>query len=63
MTEKEYSTHIHKKGESWWEYDGKGIPLCKVCDMCVEYKLSKYRPAILRSYDESDVDEQIEDNY
>ena len=48
---------------SYWENDGRGIPLCKVCVSCREEKLSKYNPVILGYYDENDVDEQIEDDY
>lgn len=45
---------------SWWVYDGRGIPLCRVCDKCLDEKLSRYRPKILGHYDENDVDEPIE---
>lgn len=38
-------THVCKDG--WWEYDARGIPLCKVCDKCEKEKLAKYRPAVL----------------
>ena len=47
--------------DSWWENDAQGIPLCRVCDTCRERKLSKYRPEILTGYDQSDVDEPIEE--
>ena len=47
--------------ESWWEKDGRGIHLCKVCHRCRKWKLSFYRPEILEYYDETDVDEQIEE--
>ena len=48
-------------GESWWrEYDAQGIYLCRVCDECCEVKLSRYRPEILRGYNQLDVDEPIE---
>lgn len=46
--------------DSWWEYDAQGIPLCRVCDVCIEGKLAGYRPEILTGYDQSDVDEPIE---
>jgi len=46
---------------SWWEYDGRNIPLCRVCTKCRDAKLSKYRPAILRPYTQADVDEPIEE--
>lgn len=49
---------------SWWAYDGRGIPLCRVCDDCEKEKLGRYRPEILNHYDENDVDEPIEaDDY
>jgi len=43
-----------------WEYDARGIELCKACPKCRRAKLSGYRPEILSGYDESDVDEPIE---
>ena len=53
--------HPHTKGDgSWWEYDAKGIELCRVCDECKDAKLSAYRPEILSGYDQGDVDEPIE---
>jgi len=48
---------------SWWAYDAQGIPLCRVCDLCEEEKLSRYRPEILSGYDQSDVNEPIEADY
>lgn len=50
----------HTKEESWWEYDGRGIPLCRVCSKCRKAKLATYRPEIMGHYTESDVDEAIE---
>ena len=46
--------------DTWWVYDGRGIPLCKVCDDCEEQKLKRYRPEVLGHYSEADVDEAIE---
>lgn len=46
---------------SWWAKDAHGIPLCRVCDRCEKQKLSRYRPEILTGYDQSDVDEPIEE--
>jgi hypothetical protein len=46
--------------ESWWEHDGRGIPLCRVCMKCRTEKLSHYRPEILKPYTQADVDETIE---
>jgi len=53
----------HTCTDAYWVNDAQGIPLCKVCDECREEKLSRYRPEILTGYDQSDVDEQIEDDY
>lgn len=52
--------HECNREESWWEYDAQGIPLCRVCDICKDAKLSRYRPCILTGYDQNDVDEPIE---
>jgi hypothetical protein len=49
------------EGYSWWEYDAQGIPLTRVCDRCVDLRLSKYRPEILTGYTQADVDEPIEE--
>ena len=32
---------------TWWEYDAKGIELCKVCMFCRDERLAKYRPEVL----------------
>jgi hypothetical protein len=53
--------HTHE--DSWWEYDGRGIPLARVCDKCVEAVLAKYNPVVLSHYTEADVDEQIDEDY
>ena len=34
--------------DSWWEHDARGIPLCRVCDSCIDEKLSVYRPDVLK---------------
>ena len=39
--------HVCKRNDAWWEYDARGIPLCKVCDVCAEEKLKGYRPDVL----------------
>lgn len=49
--------------DSFWETDGRGIPLCRVCDKCRDKELRKYNPAILEPYTQADVDEQIEEDY
>jgi hypothetical protein len=51
----------HTAGDgSWWEHDAQGIPLCRVCDSCIEQKLSRYNPWVLTGYDQQDLDERIE---
>ena len=47
---------------SWWARDGRGIELCRVCDLCIDYKLARYRPEILSHYNEHDVCEPIEED-
>ena len=39
---------MHEGQDSWWEHDARGIPLCRVCDLCRKVKLSKYRKDVLR---------------
>ena len=40
--------HNHTRGDgSWWEYDARGIELCRVCAECRAEKLSRYRPEVL----------------
>lgn len=46
--------------DSWREYDAQGIYLDRVCDLCRDVKLAKYRPEILSGYSQADVDEPIE---
>ena len=49
----------HTMEDSWWESDGQGIPLARVCDKCVDAVLAKYNPVVLGHYNQSDVDEPI----
>ena len=51
----------HENQYTWAEYDAQGIYLCKVCERCVEHKLSQYRPEILTGYTQNDVDEPIDE--
>lgn len=44
---------------SWWANDAQGIPLCRVCNLCINEKLARYRPEILTGYDQNDVDEPV----
>lgn len=46
---------------SWWENDARGIPLARVCEVCREEKLSKFRPDVLTNPNYS-ADEQIEED-
>lgn len=51
----------HVKGDgSRWATDGRGIPLCRVCDDCEAEHMKRYRPEVLRYYTQHDVDEPIE---
>ena len=43
--------HQCKRSDSWWEYDARGIPLCRVCDICRKAKLAKYRSDVLSDPD------------
>jgi hypothetical protein len=52
----------HTRADSWWEHDGRGIPLARVCAKCQEEVMSKYDPKIFEWYSQSDVDEQIEED-
>lgn len=47
---------------SWWEFDGRGIPLTRVCPACKAKKMAGYNPVILKHYTQEDVDEQIEED-
>lgn len=55
--------HHEHEAYTWWEYDGQGIPLAKVCDKCRDAVLSKYDPRVLGHYTQSDVDEPIDEDY
>ena len=52
-------TNPNHREESWWEYDARGIPLCRVCDSCKKEKLSAYRPEVLNDAN-YEADEDIE---
>ena len=63
LSHEELKRHPHTKGDgSWWAKDAQGIPLCRVCDLCVDAKMSRYRPCILEGYTQADVDEPIEED-
>lgn len=48
--------------DSWWESDARGIPLARVCEDCIEKKLSVYRPEVL-SDSHYYCDEPIDEDY
>lgn len=45
--EEDLKHHDCSRSSSWWEYDARGIPLCKVCSKCKKIKLSTYRKDVL----------------
>lgn len=49
----------HEGEYTWWEYDARGIELCKVCDVCVDEKLAVYRPEVLTD-SQYECDEDVE---
>jgi hypothetical protein len=55
--------HHEHEAYTWWEYDGQGIPLAKVCEKCVDAVLAKYDPVVLGHYTQADVDEPIDEDY
>ena len=46
---------------SWWEMDGRGIPLTRVCPACKVETMKRYNPVILDYYTQEDIDEPIEE--
>jgi hypothetical protein len=46
--------------DSWWEYDGRGIPMARVCPQCERERMGVFKPEIRDSYTQSDVDCRIE---
>jgi hypothetical protein len=49
MTAAQLRNHIetHEKWNSWWLNDAMGIPLCRVCDTCIETRKQDYAPEVL----------------
>lgn len=33
--------------DSSWQYDARGIPLCRTCDKCHDDKMGQYRSEVL----------------
>ena len=56
----EDTEHRCKRSERWRERDAQGIELCRVCDVCRDEKLARFRREILTGYNQTDVSEQIE---
>lgn len=46
-TNEELKRHQCERSESWWEYDARGIPLARVCDICRDAKLGTFRRDVL----------------
>lgn len=46
--------------DSYWEYDARGIPLCRTCTKCHDEKMAKYRPDVLTNSN-YECDEPIEE--
>lgn len=49
--------------DSEWQLDGRGIPLDRTCEDCHEKKMARYNKWVFGSYDESDYEGQIEEDY
>jgi hypothetical protein len=49
----------HENQYAWWEYDARGIPLCRVCDDCYDDKMAQFKPEVLYNSN-YDTDEIIE---
>jgi hypothetical protein len=37
--------------DSEWQYDARGIELCRTCEQCHDDKMSRYRPDVLTDPD------------
>jgi hypothetical protein len=55
----------HTRMNSWWLNDAKNIPLCRVCDDCLDIVMKRYLPEVLglSGQYEDVVDETIEEDY
>jgi hypothetical protein len=47
---------------SHWQYDARGIELCRTCDICHDEQMKSYRPDVL-SNPSYWADEAIDDDY
>lgn len=68
MSQSNPCEHGHGSTYTWHLTDSQGIPLSLplVCERCEDYwwdqARAKYRPEILDGYDQSDVDEPIDED-
>jgi hypothetical protein len=46
---------------SHWQYDARGIELCRTCDDCHDEKMKAYRPEVLTDSN-YETDEAIDDD-
>jgi Zn-finger protein len=46
---------------SSWQYDARGIELCRTCEDCHQVKMASYRSDVLRN-PRYEADEQIEED-
>lgn len=47
---------------STWQYDGRGIELCRTCADCHAAAMQRYNPRFLEYYTQADTDERIEED-
>lgn len=52
---------MHENQDTWPKYDARGLYLAKVCDLCVDYKMSQFRPEVLTD-SQYECDEPIEED-
>lgn len=52
----------HTKANSWWLNDARGIPLARVCEVCIEWVKDRYSPEVLGEIGnyEDVVEDQVE---
>jgi len=66
VTHDELQAHklTHTKGNSWWLNDARGIPLSRVCAVCVEAVEGTYKSEVLGKSGryEDVVEERIEED-
>lgn len=62
MTPAELRVHraTHTKENSWWLYDAKSIPLCRVCETCEKPAKATYNPAVFGQDYDREIEEAVE---